>query len=179
MKKGPRDVVNISWATGMFFLLFLFHFHFANKLFRYFIILLSTPMRMTKQWSQPAPATTVPSPCSQGGLWVHNNEPTMGTTTTQREDWQWQWQWVREMGVMPQLLQAPAHRVGDDDKWWEREEMVMRWRKTTTRGETTMRGRVRPRRHASPGPFIFFFSLACNPPHAYEHLLIRWFENGS
>jgi hypothetical protein len=31
--KGARDVNNISWATGIFF--FSFHFHFTNKCCRY------------------------------------------------------------------------------------------------------------------------------------------------
>ena len=29
------------------------------------------------------------------------------------------------------------------------------------------------------GVFLSFSSLACNPPHAYECLLIGWFDNGS
>ena len=31
-KKGPRDIVDVSWATGVFFFSFSFHFHFTNKL---------------------------------------------------------------------------------------------------------------------------------------------------
>jgi hypothetical protein len=31
-KKGPRDVVDVSWAPGKFFL-FSFHFFVTNKLF--------------------------------------------------------------------------------------------------------------------------------------------------
>jgi hypothetical protein len=34
-KKGPRDIDDVSWATGMFLFLFSRSFSLTNKLFRY------------------------------------------------------------------------------------------------------------------------------------------------
>ena len=60
--KGPRDVVDIFWAIGMFFS-FLFHFLLTNRLFRYWFRLLVTMMkrmrdgwttiRIRRQWEDP------------------------------------------------------------------------------------------------------------------------------